>query len=1123
MAPCPARSPRDKSKGSSRSSSRSEDRSRDRDRKAKGRRPRRDGSDSGSGERRGNFGNRRNRGRRGSSTDSDDHIREQRKKQERLARLRALQIEEESQANKAKAIAEIKAVLGTGNNKTKTVSTSNQANSGVLKGDQASERYRDLDQQGMAGEEGGSSNPNNTDIHNKNGTNEETEDGNNLIPVQILTEEEIRQAKELLRRDWKKKKGDVKKPVGSDDEEDPVADVFRQASSTTDVRYDTKKSSAPLTISLKPDDMDEEEVEIKKEEEKIQEAEVRGEDTLEAFMKNIETKAAKQDKTLNLAQHLQRHLPQEQMDLEEEHVSHNLVVSLEDIAKPVNNNAENNAIEEEGNDEEDEQFIQALKDMDRLKEDEEEAKKAEEKEEDRKSEMLSRSGGSQAFDEEDDDEEEGDCAIDYFAKKEKLAEKKNLKMINHSEIEYEPFRKNLYIESEDITSKSEADIDYFRKELGDIKIRGLECPRPIQNWYQCGLSDKILKVLIEKNKFEHPFAIQCQAIPVIMSGRDCIGIAETGSGKTLAYLLPLLRHILDQRPLADGDGPVGLIMVPTRELATQVYNDAKTFCKVLNLNCVAVFGGTGVAGQLSELKRGCEIVICTPGRMIDVLTTSNGKITNLRRVTYVVLDEADRMFDMGFEPQISRILANIRPDRQTVMFSATFPRNVETLAKKILVKPIEIVVGNRGQVGRNILQIIEVIEPEKKKTKLLEILGYWSPKGQILIFVDKQVEADNLFTELLVYGYNPLVLHGGQDQVDRQCTISDFKRGVKNLMISTSLSARGLDIKNLVLVINYSCPTYKEDYTHRIGRTGRAGNKGTAITFITPEEDKYAGDIIQALQLGGVDPPVDLVRLHERFMVKVRRGDAKEIRNRNLVGSGYRFTAEEMTRMIEFKNTMKSQFGVDLGNDDNMSTSSKLTYALTSRGDDAGAKSAKDPSKVVKDPKTKDAIRKAATRAATQAIQAGASNEEVLLAAQNAIKEILQRLKEGEVIGKESQLDQLYKARDEMLERDAMTSGSFNQVVEINDYPESTRRKVVEKEYLDMVGSLTQTQISVRGTHIEAGRKAYIGQKKLQLYIEGDDQYNVRSAAEELKKFCEDSALTSLTSSGGYTGYTGKY
>jgi len=333
-----------------------------------------------------------------------------------------------------------------------------------------------------------------------------------------------------------------------------------------------------------------------------------------------------------------------------------------------------------------------------------------------------------------------------FLEKEKRKQKL-LGAVDHTQEDYEPFRKDLYIETKEVARMTDKEVSEFRKKNGDIKVRGIKPPKPIQNWFQCGLPDSVLD-LIEHKKFEKPFPIQAQAIPAIMSGRDVIGIAETGSGKTLAYMLPMIRHILDQRPLSDGEGMIGLVLAPTRELAKQIHRETKSFAKACGLKVVCVYGGSNVSNQLTDLKRGAEIVVCTPGRMIDVLTTSNGKITNLRRVTYVVLDEADRMLDMGFEPQIARMLQNIRPNRQCVMFSATFPRTIEALAKKILATPVEIVVGNRGQTCVNIEQHVEVIEEGFKFLRLLEILGEWYEQGSILIFVDKQMEADELFKQL---------------------------------------------------------------------------------------------------------------------------------------------------------------------------------------------------------------------------------------------------------------------------------------------------------------------------------------------------------------------------------------
>ena len=272
-------------------------------------------------------------------------------------------------------------------------------------------------------------------------------------------------------------------------------------------------------------------------------------------------------------------------------------------------------------------------------------------------------------------------------------------------------------------------------------IRGRNFPRPVLTWSQCGLTERILRVITKLN-YAKPFPIQAQAIPTIMTGREVIAVAKTGSGKTLGYLLPLFRHIMDQPPIQEGDGPIGLILAPSRELCAQIYNEANKFCKSLGIRCTAVYGGTSTTEQINSLKRGSEIIVCTPGRMIEILSLNQGRLVSLRRVSYVVLDEADRMLDMGFEPQIQMILQNVRPDRQLVMFSATFPSYVENMARKILQKPIMIVVGGRTEVAAEVSQIIEVRPKDQKLFRLLEILGTWYEKGLILIFVDKQQKAD---------------------------------------------------------------------------------------------------------------------------------------------------------------------------------------------------------------------------------------------------------------------------------------------------------------------------------------------------------------------------------------------
>ena len=463
--------------------------------------------------------------------------------------------------------------------------------------------------------------------------------------------------------------------------------------------------------------------------------------------------------------------------------------------------------------------------------------------------------------------------------------KKALPTTNHSKISYDTFRKSFYHEPSELSEMTEEEVADLRLELDGIKIRGVDAPKPVQKWSQCGLGVATLDV-ISKLGYEKPSSIQTQAIPSLMSGRDTLGVAKTGSGKTIAFLLPMFRHIKDQRPLDALDGPVALVMTPTRELATQIHKECKPFLKALDLRAVCAYGGAPIKDQIADLKRGAEIIVCTPGRIIDLLAANSGRVTNLRRVTYVVLDEADRMFDMGFEPQVMKILANVRPDRQTALFSATFPRQMEALARKTLSKPIEIVVGGRSVVAPEITQIVEVRPEESKFLRLLELLGnlYLEEKNEddrALIFVDRQESADGLLKDLMRKGYPCMSIHGGKDQIDRDSTIEDFKAGVIPIMIATSVAARGLDVKQLKLVVNYDAPNHLEDYVHRAGRTGRAGNVGTAVTFITEDQERYSLDIAKALRQSGQQVPDDVQKLVDRFIEKVKAGKEK------VSGSGF--------------------------------------------------------------------------------------------------------------------------------------------------------------------------------------------------------------------------------------------
>mmetsp|Transcript_20820 Transcript_20820/g.21475 ORF Transcript_20820/g.21475 Transcript_20820/m.21475 type:complete len:882 (-) Transcript_20820:133-2778(-) len=487
---------------------------------------------------------------------------------------------------------------------------------------------------------------------------------------------------------------------------------------------------------------------------------------------------------------------------------------------------------------------------------------------------------------------------------------KELKPIDHSQIEYIPFRKNLYIVPRALAKLAPEEISIIRETL-QIKVRGKGCPAPVENWDQCGLSERILSI-IHKHNFSAPFSIQKQAIPAIMCGRDIIAVAKTGSGKTLAFLLPLFRHILDQPPLRDGEGPIGLIMAPARELAFQITNEAKKFTKALGLRVACIYGGAGVADQIADLKRGAEIVVCTPGRMIDILCMQAGKLVTLKRVTFVVMDEADRMFDMGFEPQIRMIIQNVRPDRQTVLFSATFPKQIEKLAKSILRLPLEIVVGERTTANKDITQYVEVHEEEEKYMRLLQLLGLWYERGSILIFVDKQEKCDQLFQDLLKSGYPCLSLHGGKDQLDRDHTLHEFKTGIKTVMVATSVAGRGLDVPEIICVINYNCPNHVEDYVHRVGRTGRAGRKGVAYTFLLPTEDQYAPMMKTILEKAEQSVPKEIEDMLILFKEKVARGEAHWIGN-GFIGKGYKFDASEMNEAQKLASMQRRAYEIEQG------------------------------------------------------------------------------------------------------------------------------------------------------------------------------------------------------------------
>ncbi|KAK9460841.1 P-loop containing nucleoside triphosphate hydrolase protein [Lipomyces oligophaga] len=407
------------------------------------------------------------------------------------------------------------------------------------------------------------------------------------------------------------------------------------------------------------------------------------------------------------------------------------------------------------------------------------------------------------------------------------------------------FEKNFYHEHPDVTARSEREVQKFRDEK-KMSVSGNDVPKPVETFDEAGFPAYVLSE-VKAQGFSAPTAIQSQGWPMALSGRDLVGIAETGSGKTLSYCLPGIVHINAQPLLAPGDGPIVLILAPTRELAVQIQQECSKFGKSSRIRNTCVYGGVPRGQQIRDLARGSEICIATPGRLIDML--ESGK-TNLRRVTYLVLDEADRMLDMGFEPQIRKIVDQIRPDRQTCMWSATWPKEVQRLANDYLHDYIQVNVGSLElSASHNITQIVEVVTDMEKKDRLIKHLEKAMEKSdaKTLIFAGTKRIADEITRYLRQDGWPALAIHGDKAQSERDWVLNEFRTGKSPIMVATDVASRGIDVKDVKYVINYDYPNNSEDYVHRIGRTGRAGTTGTAITFFTSDNSKQARDLVTIL------------------------------------------------------------------------------------------------------------------------------------------------------------------------------------------------------------------------------------------------------------------------------------
>ncbi|KAK6058280.1 DEAD/DEAH box helicase [Cooperia oncophora] len=376
-----------------------------------------------------------------------------------------------------------------------------------------------------------------------------------------------------------------------------------------------------------------------------------------------------------------------------------------------------------------------------------------------------------------------------------------------------------------IRNQTEEDFDAYRKRKG-ISVDGIECPPPIGSFVEMKFPKCILRAL-KSNDIHIPTAVQIQGIPVALSGRDMIGIASTGSGKTLTFALPLIMFCLEQEyvmPFERGEGPYALVIVPSRELARQIYDVIVDLFQAIErdsslpkLKAGLCIGGVPVREQAQVFKDGVHVCVATPGRLSDMLTK---KIFNLEVCRYLVLDEADRMLDMGFEDELKSIFAFFKAQRQTLLFSATMPKKIQNFAKSALVRPVVVNVGRAGAASLNVLQEIEYVRTEDKLTRVLDCLQKTAPKFvylfslpvvvvklrvsfRVLIFAEKKMDVDNIYEYLLVKGVEVASIHGGKEQRDRHIGIDEFRHGQKDVLVATDVASKGLDFQVSFLCYSY--------------------------------------------------------------------------------------------------------------------------------------------------------------------------------------------------------------------------------------------------------------------------------------------------------------------------------
>lgn len=437
------------------------------------------------------------------------------------------------------------------------------------------------------------------------------------------------------------------------------------------------------------------------------------------------------------------------------------------------------------------------------------------------------------------------------------------------------------------------------KEDFNIATKGGGLPNPMRSWKESGLPPRLLE-LVDQVGYTEPSPVQRAAIPIALQARDLIGVAVTGSGKTASFLLPLLVYIsalprLDEFEWRRNDGPYSIILAPTRELAQQIETEARKFAGPLGFTVVSIVGGHSIEEQAYNMRNGAEIIIATPGRLVDCIER---RIIVLSQCCYVVMDEADRMIDLGFEEPVNKILdalpvTNEKPDdevaedaktmtmvlggsqryRQTMMYSATMPAAVERIARKYLRRPAIVTIGNVGEAVETVEQRVEFVAGEdKRKKRLGEILHSGEFRAPIIVFVNIKRNCDAVARDIKSMGFSSVTLHGSKTQEQREAALLSVRNGQTDVLVATDLAGRGIDVPDVSLVVNFNMAGNIESYTHRIGRTGRAGKSGVAITFLGSEDNDVLYDLKQMLMKSSISRVPEELRKHEAAQQKKTHG-----------------------------------------------------------------------------------------------------------------------------------------------------------------------------------------------------------------------------------------------------------